>query len=166
MFGQLADILVCSRGPSTAPTAPTSSSNAAGANANSSSSPSATLSAATPSTVCVYLEEVPVDYSEDLAHRLCQSHTRGHDGNGKDSSHGTSAGVGAGASNGACTLARFTLEYGKTDKPLGERDPFALDRVGLTGETSHFLHPVMRSFKVTTIHPYTIHRALIHYAIV
>jgi fructose-specific component phosphotransferase system IIB-like protein len=79
MFGQLADILVCSRDPATtsttsttpstpnAPSTPAtpsrgSNANAADVNANSSSSPSAALPAAIPSTVCVYLEEVPVDY--------------------------------------------------------------------------------------------------------
>jgi len=45
-----------------------------------------------------------------------------------------------------CGFVAITMEYGKDPRPVGKRDVFAENRVGRTGETSHFLHPIFRVF--------------------
>lgn len=75
----------------------------------------------------VYREEVPVKYLQNVgAAKWCQEETE----------------LGA----QACGVIQLTLEYGKGAEP-GKRDPFSEDRVGFTGDTSHFLHPVFRSYE-------------------
>jgi len=87
---------------------------------------------AKPISKYVYLEEVPVKYLQTVgASKWCQEEAK----------------LGA----ETCGLIQLTLEYGHDPKPIGQRDPFAEDRVGFTGDTSHFLHPVFRSFEVGDI---------------
>lgn len=49
-----------------------------------------------------------------------------------------------------CSYVQLSLEYGKAPPP-GQRDPFSESRVGLTGEESHFLHPILRSYEVNPV---------------
>ena len=76
----------------------------------------------------VYREEVPVRYLREVAaSKWCmEAMTKGA---------------------GACGVIALTLEYGHDPLPVGKRDPFAEDRVGFTGETSHFLHPIFRVYE-------------------
>jgi hypothetical protein len=55
-----------------------------------------------------------------------------------------------GGAGSICGFITVTMEYGKDPRPLGKRDPFAENRVGKTGPTSHFLHPIFRVFAPMT----------------
>ena len=83
------------------------------------------------SPIITYREEVPLKYVLIGVEKWCA----------KEKTNG-----GGSRPGGVCSYVQVSLEYGKDHRPIGSRDPFAEDRVGITGETSHFLHPILRSY--------------------